>query len=142
MDRTDRNVDDFLAELPDDVRSDMIALDRIISRVMDGSERELFEGVFWGGSEQEIIGYGRMSQRRSDKEIATWFRVGLAAQKRYLSVYVSAVENGQYIAETYGPSVGAARVGKSVISFSSLDDIDQGALIALLERARDAMEDS
>jgi hypothetical protein len=142
MERTDRSVDDVLAGLPDDVRNDMIALDGIISRVMDGSERELYEGTFWGGSEQEIIGYGRMSQRRSDNEIATWFRIGLAVQKRYLSVYVSAVENGQYIAETYGPSVGAARVGKSVISFSSLGDIDEDALIALLEKARDTMEDS
>lgn len=137
MERTDRSVDDFVASLPEAVRTDIAALDEMIADVMAGHARELYEGKFWGGSHQEIIGYGRMRSQRAGRSDVEWFGVGLALQKNYFSVYVSAVEGGRYIAETYGPDLGKVKVGKSVISFSSLDDVDTTRFRTLLERARD-----
>lgn len=137
MERTDRDVDDFLAGLPDDIRDDMVDLDRLITDVMADHPRELWDGKLWGGTRQEIVGYGRQTYLRSDKQQVEWFLVGLARQKDYLSVYVSAVEDGRYLAEAHGPHLGKVKVGKSSISFASLDDIDRTALRALLERARD-----
>lgn len=115
----------------------MVALDTLISDAMFGTRRELYEGKFWGGSDQSIIGYGRMSSRRSDGATVEWFVIGLARQKQAISVYVSVVEDGRYLAEARGAGVGKVKVGKSVISFRSLEDIDTTKLRHLLERARE-----
>jgi hypothetical protein len=137
VERSGRSVDEFLNGLADDVRPDMVALDTLISDVMLGTRRELYEGKFWGGSDQSIIGYGRMSSRRSDGATVEWFVIGLARQKQAISVYVSVVEDGRYLAEARGAGVGKVKVGKSVISFRSLDDIDTTKLRHLVERARE-----
>lgn len=136
MEQTERNVDDFIASLPDERRDQVKELDRIIYSVMEGQPRVLYEGTFWGGSHQEIIGYGTMRYRRSDKQEVEWFTVGLAAQKNYLSIYVNVVEDRQYLSEKYAADLGKVKVGKSSISFKSIDDIDRAKLTSLLERAR------
>ncbi len=140
MDITDRDVDEFLSQLPDEIRADMTSLDAVIAAEMEGLPRELYEGRFWGGSDQEIIGYGRYSYQRSDKAKVEWFVVGLAAQKNYLSLYISAVEDGEYLSERYGSDLGKVKVGKSSISFDSAADIDDVQLAALVRRARASYE--
>jgi hypothetical protein len=140
MERTGRDIDAFLASLPDEVRADMTLLDSEISGVMAGLPRTLYEGKLWGGSDQEIIGYGVQRYRRSDKKEVEWFLVGLAQQKNYLSLYISAVEDRQYLSEKYGKDLGKVKVGKSSISFKSIEDIDLSKLTALLERAREIGE--
>ncbi len=90
----------------------------------------------WGGTDQEIIGYGTQSYVRSDKQTVTWFLVGLALQKNHVSVYINAVEDRQYLPERYGKALGAVKIGKSSIGFSSLDDIDLDQLESLVARAR------
>ena len=73
---------------------------------------------------------------RSDGKRVEWFVVGLARQKHYISVYINAVEERQYLAEKYGKTVGKVKVGKSSISFSRLADIEIDRLVALVARAR------
>ena len=85
MEKTSRNVDEYLASLPEGVRGDMQALDREITEVMQGQTRKLWEGMFWGGGEQSIIGYGDYYYERPRKTVE-WFMVGLALQKNYISV--------------------------------------------------------
>ncbi len=137
MKKTERPVDGWLALLPEDAREDMQTLDALISEVMEGHDRVLYAGAFWGGSDQEIIGYGTYSYTRADKKDVEWFVIGLALQKRYISIYISAVEDGKYLSETYGPDLGKVKVGKSSIGFGHVADIDLDKLRTLLERARD-----
>lgn len=136
MEISERDVGEYLASLPEDVRSDMTALDVEIGKVMEGLPRELWVGKFWGGSDQEIIGYGRLSYERSGGQHVEWFTVGLALQKSYISVYVSAVEDGKYLSETHGKNLGKVKVGKSSISFKSVADIDLDKLGSLVAKAR------
>jgi hypothetical protein len=84
----------------------------------------LWEGVFWGGTEQSIIGYGTIEQPRPRSRTVEWFLLGLARQKNYLSLYVNAVEDGAYLARAYGKRLGRTRVGSASISFASADDFD------------------
>lgn len=42
----------------------MIAVDRVLVRAMPGASRRLWVGTFWGGTQQEIIGYGDVVQPR------------------------------------------------------------------------------
>lgn len=135
MEPTGADVDAFLAGLGEDQRADMLALDQRISAHLGGRERELWEGVFWGGSQQQIIGYARIHQPRPKGPDVEWFLVGLAAQQRHLSVYVNAVADGGYLLKQYAGRLGKAKVGAAAITIPSVDAVDLDALDELLARA-------
>lgn len=138
MEKSSVPVDEFLSSLPDDRRADLEQLDRLIVERMPGAVRVLWEGVFWGGSEQQIIGYGDWSYARKDGSRVDWFRVGLALQKKHISVYLNASEEGEYLAKRYGDRLGAVKIASAAVSFTKLDrvDLDElGRLVALAASA-------
>lgn len=137
MERTDANPDDVIDSLPEPVREDMRRLDESIAQVMHGLPRDVWEGPFWGGTQQRIIGYGRYIYRGRSGREGEWFIAGLASQKNYLSIYVSAAEDGVYLAKRYADRLGKVKIGSSSISFKRLADIDVDVLVDLLQRARE-----
>lgn len=139
VEKASASPDDHIASLPDSVRTDVAALDTAFSQVMGDHTRVLWTGVFWGGSEQAIIGYGDYTYTRPRGEIVEWFIVGLAVQKKYISVYVNAVEDGRYLTEKSADRLGKAKVGKSSISFARLADIDLDVLLELVGKAGQLM---
>ena len=136
MERVTETPDDYLAAQPSPLREQLTELDRLIAAPMAGLERVLWRGVFWGGTEQAIIGYGDYRVRNSRGKEVEWFLVGLAVQKNYLSIYISAAEDGVYLSKKYAATLGTVKVGASSISFSTVDDIDADALVALVTKAR------
>jgi len=141
MQRTSTDPSAYLSSLPDETRETMQRLDNLIAGVFDGHPRVLWEGVFWGGTEQSIIGYGDLVTTQSRGRTVEWFMVGLALQKRHYSLYVNAVEGRRYLAEAYAGRLGKVKVGKSSIGFAALDDVDLVVLTELLERARDQLQE-
>ena len=137
MDRSTTSPEDFLASLPDAVRTDMTALDAAIAPVFAGHERVLWEGAMWGGTHQRIIGYGTFPQGDRSGRFVDWFVLGLAAQKGYLSLYVNAVEDGQYLGKRWASRLGKVRIGSASIGFRRLADVDLAAVVELATRARD-----
>ena len=135
MEPTAKSVDEHLASLPDDVRADMVSMDALISEAMAGFDRVLWEGKFWGGSDQQIIGYGHLSTTNSKGEAVNWFHVGLAAQKNHLSVYVNVTENGKYLGAVYGDRLGKVKVGSASLGFKSVKDINVDIFTEMIERA-------
>jgi hypothetical protein len=138
MDRSGTSPDAFIASLPDGIREDMAALDALISVGMAGRERVLWEGVFWGGTEQRIIGYGAYrATNRSGRDV-DWFLLGLARQKDHFSLYCSAVRDGAYLVKELGPGLGKVKVGSANVTFRRVADIDLDALRALVRAAAEA----
>lgn len=82
-----------------------------------------------------MLGYGTFPCRNYKKEIISWPVIGLANQKNYISLYVCALEDRQYIAEKYKNDLGKVSVGKSCIRFKKLEDLDLPALKKLLQAA-------
>ena len=83
-----------------------------------------------------MLGYGLMPYRpRSAKETTMWPLISLAAQKRHLSLYVSAVVDGEYLAEQRAERLGNVSCGRSCIRFTSLDEVDAAELSALVRDA-------
>jgi hypothetical protein len=83
-----------------------------------------------------MLGYRLMPYRpRSAKEWTTWPLIALAAQKRHLSLYVCAVIDGEYLAESRADRLGKASCGKSCIRFTSLDTVDVAELSSLVRDA-------
>ncbi len=141
MQRSTTSPDDFIRALPDDVRADIATLDAEIATIMAGRERVLWEGAMWGGTHQRIVGYGAYRRQGRTGDPVEWFVIGLAAQKRYISLYVSAVDDGAYLVKTFADRLGKVKVGSANITFRRLAEVDRAALSEMLERARDLTSD-
>jgi hypothetical protein len=139
MHRSTTSPDEFLDSLPAEHQSDMRRLDAAISEAMAGLDRVLWEGAFWGGTYQRIIGYGGYTQSYRSGKTVDWFIVGLARQKRFYSLYVSAVEDDRYLVESMGRELGNVNAGKGSVRFSTADDLDMDAVNRLVTRAREIM---
>lgn len=106
-------------------------VDALVMAAAPGIDRSLVPA----GSGQ-MLGYGLMPYRpRSAKETSTWPLIALAAQKRHLSLYVCAVVDGAYLAESRAGQLGTVSCGKSCIRFTSLDRVDTVALDQLVRDA-------
>jgi len=64
-----------------------------------------------------------------------WPVIALANQKNYISIYICAVDKGEYIAEKYKQSLGRVSVGKSCIRFKKIEDLDLQGLRMVIELA-------
>ena len=138
MDISDVDVETHLDDISDpDVTDTMRALDRLVTDAMPGRRRVLYEGVFWGGTEQQIIGYGHIVQPRPRGDDVHWFLVGLARQQEHYSLYVNAVADGAYLGQQYKGRLGKVKLGSASIGFKSLDDIDLDVLEELVQRAHE-----
>jgi len=127
--------------MPDDVEAwfaaagdraeELRRVDALVTAAAPGIDRRLVP-VGAGA----MLGYGLMPYRpRSAKETTTVPLISLAAQKRHLSLYVSAVVGGAYLAESRADRLGKVSCGKSCIRFTSLDRVDTGELSALVRDA-------
>jgi len=80
-------------------------------------------------------GYGSFKYKNYKKEILMWPIVALASQKNYISLYVCAVKDGQYLAEKYKNELGKVSVGKSCIRFKKLTDLNLKTLEKVIKLA-------
>jgi hypothetical protein len=106
-------------------------------RRMDAFIREhapaLTPGVSNGMGDVRMLGYGEQSyQTKSMKEPGVWPVIALAAQKRYLSLYVSVLIDNEYPAERYAGELGSVSCGKSCIRFTKVDKINLETLKKIL----------
>jgi Domain of unknown function (DU1801) len=109
-------------------------LDAIIREFAPALTPALTDGM---GSTQ-MLGYGEQPyQTKSMKEPGVWPVVALAVQKRYLSLYVSAVIDGEYVAERYASQLGNVSCGKSCIRFTKMDKVNLETLKKILVEVND-----
>ncbi len=142
MERSKTSPDAFIASLPDDVRDDIATLDATITAALPDLDRVLWEGVFWGGTMQRIIGYGTYRYTGRSGASGEWFVVGLAAQKAHLSLYVNAARDGGYVGQEYAARLGKVKAGKANITFKRASDVNLDVLRELVVAARDATPDA
>jgi len=106
-------------------------VDALVTAAAPGIDRQL---VPMGSS--AMLGYGMMPYKpKSATETTMWPLIALAAQKRHLSLYVCAVVDGAYLAESRAAELGKVSCGKSCIRFTSLDRVETVALDRLVRDA-------
>jgi hypothetical protein len=127
------SVDKFITA--NDSDGSLTRIDAVVATALPGAARVLWKGVFWGGTDQTIIGYGNIEQPRPKGNTVRWFLIGLARQKRYLSLYVNAVEGGSYLSQIYGHRLGRTKIGSASVSFKSADTIDLDVLDEMVRHA-------
>lgn len=82
-----------------------------------------------------MLGYGSFPYKNYKKEQIEWPVIALANQKQYVSVYVCAVADGKYVAESHAKELGKVSVGKSCIRFKKLEDVKLDVLKKVLKIA-------
>jgi hypothetical protein len=137
LERVGTSPDEFLSSLPDDIRPTLVELDAIVRSCLPGRSRSVWEGIFWGGTEQRILGYGDVVQPRPRGDPVEWFLVGSARQRRHYSVCVNAVDEGGYLLSRFADRLGKVKIGSASIGFGTLEDLDLSSFRKLLERAHE-----
>jgi Domain of unknown function (DU1801) len=82
-----------------------------------------------------MLGYGSFPYKNYKKEMVEWPIISLASQKNYISIYICAVDNGEYVAEKYKKELGKVSVGKSCIRLKRLEDVNLPVLKKIIQSA-------
>lgn len=116
----------YLAALEGERKAEVTALHKLIRKTVPGLKPFIHSGM---------LAYGPMRYRYASGKEGEWFRVGVASNASYISLYVCSVVDGSYVAERYKAKLPKAKIGKSCVRFKRLADLDLAALRALLEDA-------
>jgi hypothetical protein len=121
-----KNCKDYIKAIPDGRKEIIEFLDDLIQKTVPKLERYFATNM---------LGYGKFQYLDSKKKPNDWPIISLANQKNYVSLYVCAVEGGQYIADLYKDELGKVSVGKSCIRFKKLEDLHIPTLKKVLKVA-------
>jgi len=113
----------YLDALEDPRRGEVRAVHELIRATAPGLEPRIESGM---------LAYGRYRYRYASGRSGEWPAIGLASQKRYISLYVMAVDGDRYLAETFRDRLPKADIGKSCVRFKRLADLDRDTLVELI----------
>ncbi len=88
-----------------------------------------------------MIGFGKIKYTTKSGCAGDWFVIGLASQKKYISVYVCVADGKEYLAEKHKDELGKTSVGKSCIRFKKVEDLDLKNFKKLLKKAEKMQKD-
>jgi hypothetical protein len=116
--------EEYIERLAEPRRGEIRALHELIRRTAPDLEPTMEFGM---------LGYGKYHYRYASGREGDWQLVGVASNKNYISLYVTAASpDGGYLAESYKDQLPKASIGKSCIRFKRLGDVDQDVLERLL----------
>lgn len=117
----------YLAALP----PERVKALRAVHRAIRKTAPQLKPGICHG-----MIGYGIGPYRTKSGCEGEWFRIGLASQKNYMSLYICACdETDGYLAENNKDRLGKVSVGKSCIRFKKLEHLNLDVALELVAQA-------
>jgi hypothetical protein len=115
--------EEYIAQLAEPRRSEIARLHQLVRRAAPKLEPHIQAGV---------IAYGRYHYKYASGREGDWFRIGIASNKSYISLYACAGDERGYVAERYKKRLPKADIGKSCVRFKRVDDLPQGVLEELL----------
>lgn len=110
-----QSVAEYIDSVPQDRRKNIEFLHAFIQKHAPDLE------VFFA---HNMLGYGRLKYTNYKKEIQDWPLIALANQKNYISVYICALVDGEYVAEKFKDELGKVSVGRSCIRFKKIEDVN------------------
>ena len=132
-------IEAYLDALPVAKRDDVRRLHALILTYFPNSRLWFSDGTDAAGKvvTNPNIGYGEYTIHYTDGSSKQFYRVGLSATTSGVSVYVLGLADKTYLKNTYGTSIGKAKVTGYCIAFRHLADVDLDTLQAAI---RDGMQ--
>ncbi len=121
-----KSVKEYFDMLPEERRQTMEFLHKFILKTAPSLKPNFL---------YNMPGYGTFPYKNAKKETLEWPTIGLASQKNYISLYICAVDNGEYLAEKNKDALGKVNVGKSCIRFKKLEDLNLKILEKVIKMA-------
>lgn len=118
-------------------KAELKRLDAAIRDAAPGLKRHFHAGTPAGepGMRFKMIGYGKFHYAPKPGQKVAWPVIGIALQKNYISVYVSATRKGKPLVSLYSDRLGALRAGRNIFSFVAFADLDAQVFTALVAEA-------
>jgi uncharacterized protein YdhG (YjbR/CyaY superfamily) len=79
-----------------------------------------------------MLGYGRHAYRYASGRSGEWMKIGIANNKRYISLYCCAADDEGYVAERFRDRLPKANIGKGCVRFTRLAYLDEEVLKELI----------
>jgi hypothetical protein len=110
---------EYFAKLEEPRKAEVVALDALIRKTAPK-----LAAFVQGG----ILAYGPWHYKYSSGREGDGFRIGVASNKNYISLYICAGDEKGYVAERYKKALPKANIGRSCVRFKRLSDLDLAAL--------------
>ena len=115
---------EYIAAVDDERRPDIAALDALIRAHAPDLEPVIMDGM---------LGYGPFHYRYASGREGDACKLAIASNASSISLYCFASDAEGYVAERYADRLPKAHVGKSCVRFKKVADLEEEALVALIE---------
>lgn len=122
--KTATSPEQYIAELTEPRKSDIEKLDALIRKTAPKLRPFLHAGM---------LAYGPFHYEYASGREGDWFKIGVASNARYISLYACAADERGYVAERYKTKLPKAKIGKSCVRFKKLEDLDLKVLAQLIK---------
>jgi hypothetical protein len=122
---------EYIAKLDEIRRADVSALDALIRKTAPELEPFVHSGM---------LAYGRWHYKYDSRREGDWFRIGVASNKNYISLYICAGDKNGYIAEQYKDALPKAKIGRACVRFKRLGDLDLAVVRKMIRQGIKAGE--
>ena len=127
-------IKECISSQPEQKRSDMQELHRIILQVMPACKLWFLDGK--NGENKTVsnpnAGYGSYTIKYADGTTMEFYQIGLSPNTTGISVYIMGIKDKKYLANTYGKNLGKASVTGYCIKFKTIKDINIDILQAAI----------
>lgn len=121
--------EEYIAGVGEKRRADITALHQLIRKHAPELEPFIHIG---------ILAYGPYHYKYASGREGDWFRIGIANNASYISLYITAIDGEGYLAERFTDALPKANVGKGCVRFKRLSDLDEETLVKLIKAGAEA----
>ncbi len=119
-------IKEYINSQPEPKKIEMQELHILILQLMPKCKQWYFDGKNEDGKQvaHPTIGYGNYTITYKDGSTREFFRIGLLANPTGLAVHIMGLDDKKFLIDTYGKTIGKAKVGSYGITFKSIKDIN------------------
>jgi len=119
-------IKEYINSQPEPKKIEMQELHILIQQLMPKCKQWFFDGKNEDGKQvaHPTIGYGNYTITYKDGSKREFFRIGLLANPTGLAVHIMGLDDKKFLIDTYGKTIGKAKVGSYGIAFKTIKDIN------------------
>lgn len=123
--KAEEQIKAYINSQPEPKQKDMEALHRLVLKILPKGKLWFLDGKDDSGKivTNPNIGYGTQTMHYADGTDRDFYQIGISANTTGISVYIMGLSDKKYLAETFGKTIGKAKVTGYCIKFKGLKDI-------------------